>query len=116
MLIGQLSKETGISRDTLRFYEKEGLIRSSLRENGYRDYASAVVEELKLIQLAKTLGFSLKEIKSLKVALLKGELSREKVRSQLEKKLLWIEQQSQGLKMMKKLILEKLNNCDTPIC
>ncbi|WP_374033685.1 MerR family transcriptional regulator [Bdellovibrio bacteriovorus] len=116
MLIGQLSKETGISRDTLRFYEKEGLIRGSLRENGYKDYSSAVVEELKLIQLAKTLGFSLKEIKSLKVALLKGELSREKVRSQLEKKLLWIEQQSQGLKKMKKLILEKLNNCDSPIC
>ena len=37
MLIGQLATATGISRDTLRFYEQQGLIRARRRENGYRD-------------------------------------------------------------------------------
>jgi MerR family copper efflux transcriptional regulator len=39
MKIGELASATGLSRDTLRFYEKRGLLLPRRRDNGYRDYA-----------------------------------------------------------------------------
>ncbi|WP_257588478.1 MerR family DNA-binding transcriptional regulator [Leptospira sp. id769339] len=45
MLIGEIVKKTGISRDTIRFYEKEGLFRNCLiirRDNNYKEYSSDV--------------------------------------------------------------------------
>lgn len=62
MLIGQLATATGISRDTLRFYEQQGLIRARRRENGYRDYPDEAVLLLTYIRTAQGLGFTLTEI------------------------------------------------------
>ncbi len=63
MRIGELAKRSGLSRDTLRFYEKTGLLRP-LRDsgNGYRDYGEHSLAQLELVQLCKSLGFSLDEI------------------------------------------------------
>lgn len=46
MRIGELSCATGLSRDTLRFYEKRGLLRSRRLANGYRDYPREAVQWL----------------------------------------------------------------------
>ncbi|MFS4457912.1 MerR family transcriptional regulator [Bdellovibrio sp. HCB2-146] len=116
MLIGELSQKTGLSRDTLRFYEKEGLIRGSVQDNGYRRYSELILEQIQLIHLAKTLGFSLKEIKSIKAAMESKQLTQANVRKMLEDKLEWIERQMKDLKTMKKLIQSKLDHCDNPIC
>jgi DNA-binding transcriptional MerR regulator len=64
MLIGELSKRTGFSHDTIRFYEKKGLIkvdRKSRRENNYKEYPEVVYEQLVLIKTVKDLGFTLRE-------------------------------------------------------
>jgi len=68
MLIGEIVKKTGISRDTIRFYEKEGLFENCLiirRENNYKEYSSDVLEQLRLIHTLRKLNFSLSEINSL---------------------------------------------------
>jgi DNA-binding transcriptional MerR regulator len=62
MRIRQLSDLTGASRDTLRFYEKRGLIHAARRNNGYRDYADETVDLVGFIRTAQRLGFSLNEI------------------------------------------------------
>jgi len=65
MLIGELSKRTGFSHDTIRFYEKKGLIdvkRKERRDNNYKEYSEAVYERLVLIKTIKGLGFTLNEI------------------------------------------------------
>ncbi|MET1079967.1 MAG: MerR family transcriptional regulator [Pseudomonas sp.] len=62
MRIGALATATGLSRDTLRFYEQRGLIDSTRSDNGYRQYAAATVELLGYIRTAQQLGFSLAEI------------------------------------------------------
>lgn len=62
MKIGELALATGISRDTLRFYEKRGLIRAVRGVNGYRRYAAETVQLVGYIRLAQRLGFSLAEI------------------------------------------------------
>lgn len=62
MRIGQLAERTGVSRDTLRFYEKRGLIRSIRRPNGYRHFPEETQALLSFILTARTLGFTLAEI------------------------------------------------------
>lgn len=63
MRIGELATRAGLSRDTLRFYEKTGLLRPERdTANGYRHYGEHSLAQLELIQLCKSLGFSLEEI------------------------------------------------------
>lgn len=68
MLIGELSKKTGLSKDTLRFYEKKGLLESKARQVGtrtYMEFSPETVERIALITQGKFLGFTLNEIKHL---------------------------------------------------
>ncbi len=62
MRIGSLAAATGVSCDTLRFYEKRGLIRATRSENGYRLYAPETAQLVGYIRAAQKLGFSLAEI------------------------------------------------------
>jgi len=65
---GQLAKATAINKETLRYYEKEGLIPDPPRsENGYRNYPIDSIKKISFIKQAQNLGFSLKEIKELMV-------------------------------------------------
>lgn len=62
--IGDVAKASGIGIETLRFYEKSGLLDSPSRtESGYRIYDSDVLARLDFIKRAQVLGFSLDEIK-----------------------------------------------------
>ena len=62
MLIGELATAAGISRETLRFYEQQGLIRARRLGNGYRDYPAEVLMLVNYIRTAQQLGFTLAEI------------------------------------------------------
>lgn len=65
-LIGELSKRSGVSADTLRFYEKNGLLIPSGRsESGYRLYREDDLAQIHFILNAKSVGLSLDEIKEL---------------------------------------------------
>ena len=64
--IGKLAKELDINIETIRFYEKKGLISQPIKpENGYRLYSISIADKLRFIAKAKALGFTLKEISSL---------------------------------------------------
>lgn len=65
MLISELSQKTGFSKDTIRFYEKTGLLNSNNKraENNYRNYDNEAVSRLEFIRHGKALGFTLREIK-----------------------------------------------------
>jgi DNA-binding transcriptional MerR regulator len=65
MLIGELVKRSGFTKDAIRFYEKRGLInlnRKQRRENNYKEYPEQVLERLMLIKTIKGFGFTLAEI------------------------------------------------------
>ncbi|MEE1797639.1 MerR family transcriptional regulator [Streptomyces sp. JV176] len=62
MRIGELAAQTGTTRDTIRFYEKVGLIAGRRLANGYRDFPPEAVAWLHYVRTAQTLGFSLAEI------------------------------------------------------
>ena len=65
MRIGELAKRTSISRDTIRFYEKKGLI-ASLSEpsptNNYRDYPESTILTLDLIKEARAAGMTIADL------------------------------------------------------
>jgi len=68
MQIGQAAESTGLSIDTIRFYEKQGLVHAPQRSSGgYRVYDEWDVERLRFIGRAQNLGFSLQEIRELLV-------------------------------------------------
>ena len=65
MLIGEIAKRSGLSKDTLRHYEALGLIHSTSRQAGsrvYRDYDARTLERLSLVAFAKLLGLRLREM------------------------------------------------------
>ena len=64
LLIGQLAASAGVKRDSVRFYERNGLLPKPARSaNGYRAYDEAAVTQLRFIKKAQSLGFSLDEVK-----------------------------------------------------
>jgi MerR family copper efflux transcriptional regulator len=66
MRIGELARSGGVTVDTIRYYERIGVIPEARRSsNGYRDYAPEVRNRLRIIRNAVTLGFPLKEITKL---------------------------------------------------
>lgn len=66
LTIGRVAKAAGVGVETVRFYERRGLIARPRRPlNGFRSYDRAAVERLQFIRQAKALGFSLREVKAL---------------------------------------------------
>src|SRR5438445_10622353 len=66
LTIGQLARRAGVGIETVRFYERQGLLEEPARkESGYRQYQEDVVARLRFIKRAKELGFSLREIMEL---------------------------------------------------
>jgi MerR family copper efflux transcriptional regulator len=64
--IGAVAKRAGVAIDTIRYYEREGLLpEPARRPSGYRSYGEGTVAQLRFIRRAKTLGFTLEEIREL---------------------------------------------------
>jgi len=64
--IGELVKQLNINKETIRYYERIGLISETTRDkNGYRIYTKEDMEKIKFILIVKNFGFSLKEISTL---------------------------------------------------
>jgi MerR family copper efflux transcriptional regulator len=114
MKIGELSQLTGMSKDTIRFYEKIGLLPKAKRQdNGYREYSSLLVDQIKLLNHAKSLGFSLAEIKELSLLFKAKKLNKKKMADFLSKKEKEIDEKIKQLKLFKKEIKHTLGGfCD----
>ena len=108
MLINELSKRTGITAHTIRFYEKSGLIKGkrneSVTSNNYYHYDEDTVEKLELIRDAKSVGFTIHEISQLIDAWYNNKMTVTEKLSILDEKLLSIDERIKQLKGMKKLI------------
>jgi len=108
MLINELSKRTGITAHTIRFYEKSGLIKGkrdeSIKTNKYFHYDDETVEKLELVRDAKSVGFTISEIAQLLDAWYNNEMTISEKIGVLEEKLLSIDERIKQLQEMKKMI------------
>ena len=88
MNISQLAKAVGVSTDTVRYYEKQGLISAPQRQaNGYRRYTDTHVDLVRFVRGAQALGFSLAEIRAILPQVVQGTLGRTEIEQQLKAKM-----------------------------
>lgn len=108
MRIGNLAQAAGVSCDTLRFYEKQGLIRSTRAGNGYRLYAPETAQLVTYIRTAQKLGFSLVEIGKSMPAIWSAPDPDAAVAELLTEKVKVIDERIAELKHLKKELLERV--------
>jgi MerR family copper efflux transcriptional regulator len=110
MLINELSKKTGISTHTIRFYEKSGLIEGkrdeSIKSNNYFHYDDTTVEKLEFISDAKSVGFTIKEIGQIIDAWYNKKYTKKQKLEILDDKLIALNQKMKEIKEMKKHVLQ----------
>lgn len=106
--IGKVARLSGVSIDTIRFYERNGLIPDPpRRESGYRDYPGEIVFRLKFIKNAKELGFTLGEIRDLLGLRTTKDTNCESVQKMAEDKIHGVKEKIQNLLRIQ-FALEKL--------
>jgi MerR family transcriptional regulator, copper efflux regulator len=109
---GELAKQAHVNVETLRYYEREGLLPTPERSaSGYRLYQDADVKRVSFIKKAQTLGFTLTEIKTLLALTGDGHQTAGNVKTLTEQKITLIEEKIQALLTMKATLLELVEAC-----
>ena len=112
MWISQTAKEAGVNAQTLRYYERRGLLpRPPRRGSGYREYPADAVRIVRFIKKAQELGFSLDEIEELVRlrGVRRGE--RHRVRAIAERKIADIDQKIARLQSMRGALDQLVDAC-----
>lgn len=111
--IGQVARLSGVGVETVRFYEREGLLEKPVRRiSGYRQYAEEAVKQIRFIKRTQQLGFSLKEIRELLTLRVDTETSCEQVKERTAAKLTEVEQKMAELQRMRQALLQVASLCD----
>lgn len=108
LTIGRVARSAGLAIDTVRYYEREGLLEKPARTaSGYRHYRPDAVARLRFIRQAKDLGFTLSEIRELLTLKVAPGKSCADVRARARLKIADVEQRIAQLDRMRRA-LEKL--------
>ena len=111
--IGEVSKQSGIGIEALRFYEKSGLLdKPSRTYSGYRVYDADVLERLAFIKRAQVLGFSLEEIRQIIADARKGESPCDEVREIVRQRLEELDERLREMRRYRKELAETLEEWD----
>ena len=111
MTIGQLAKQSGVGVETIRFYQRKGLLEKPRPISGFRKYSDFEVKKIKFIKKSQCLGFSLENIKDL---LRISDCTYENsflIREACQKKILEIDEKINDLKEMKKSLVNFSESC-----
>ena len=111
--IGQIAQLADVNIETVRYYEREGLIpEPPRRPSGYRQYSLDYVQRIKFIKHAQYLGFSLKEITDLLALRIEPDTACEDVKQQTEVKIANIAAKIHTLQQMQLVLTELVTACD----
>jgi MerR family transcriptional regulator, copper efflux regulator len=112
LTIGEVAKQAHVRIETLRYYERTGLVASPLRsESNYRLYPQETVRRVQFIKRAQELGFSLKEIMALLALRATPETPCADIRSRALDKITAIEEKIQTLNAMKHALAKLVEEC-----
>lgn len=110
--IGAIALQAGIGIDTIRYYERAGLLPEPRRRaSGYRDYGPDTVERLRFIRRAKDLGFTLDEIRELLALSNDRERGVESVKRRAETRLGEVERRIRELQRVKRGLRQLIDAC-----
>jgi len=112
MTVGKLAKAAGLNIETIRYYERRGLLpEPSRRASGYRLYSQEDLRRLRFILRAKELGFSLREIQELLDLRVDAKTNCDEVREQTEVKIGNIERKIADLERMREVLVKLAAAC-----
>ncbi len=110
--IGRLAELSGVSIDTVRYYEREGLLpKPTRRPSGYREYGPDDVERLRFVRRAKELGFTLTEIAELLSLTADRHADMQGVKRKAEERLEQVEAKIAELRRVKRGLTELIAAC-----
>lgn len=117
MKIGQVAEEAGVSVDTVRFYERRGVLPAPDRTpSGYRTYTPAAVLRIRLARRLQTLGLTLDEVIDALHATDRGDVTCASERWRLETVLDRIDAKIAELRSVRRDVVRVLAHCDRDEC
>jgi len=112
LTISRLARLGGVNLETVRYYEREGLLpRPPRTRSGYRIFPNDAARRLRFIKRAQQLGFSLTEIRELLTLRVKPGTKRDLIRARAETKIAAIEQKIKTLTAMKQSLAQLTTQC-----
>ena len=115
MLIGEVARRAGVSRDTVRLYTRLGLVTCRQRpagSRGYADYDENVADLIRNIKVAQSIGFTLAELGPIAAAYVAGRLDDDQQRALLRAKLADVENKRRQLGQVARFLRSKLKDLD----
>ncbi len=114
MRIGEVAKRSDVGIETIRYYERKGLLADpERRPSGYRQYDESVVARLQFIRRTKELGFTLAEISDFLGLWFDANTRCEHVRARAGQKITDIEAKVRELQKMKRSLKKVISECET---
>jgi MerR family transcriptional regulator, copper efflux regulator len=113
MLIGEVARQAGVSRDTVRLYTRLGLVPCQSRQAGsrlYADYDESAVTLIEGIKTAQSIGFTLAELGPIAAAYIAGSLDDRQQRKLLAAKLDQIDDKRRQLDQLSEFLHAKLDD------
>jgi MerR family mercuric resistance operon transcriptional regulator len=112
LTVGQLAKKANVNLETIRYYERRGLIPEPPRsQSGYRQYSADDLQRTKFIKRAQALGFTLKEISELLSLRVEPGTSCREVKARVQAKIVDVEKRIADLERMQAALLRLSNRC-----
>lgn len=112
LTIGKLARENGVNVETIRFYERRGLIDQPQKPTaGYRRYPAEAGARVRFIRNAKDLGFSLREIRELMALAGPSRVDRRGMRAKAEAKIAEIDAKVEGLLSLRRELSALVEVC-----
>lgn len=113
LTIGRLAREAGVNLETVRYYERRGLLPSPPRSaSGYRLFPPDAARRLRFIRRAQDLGFSLTEIRELLSLRVSATARSTDIRKRAKAKIADIEAKIRSLDSMKRTLRKLTNACE----
>lgn len=110
--IGKLADQAGVGIETVRFYERRGLIKKPSIKEGFRKYTEEDARRIRFIKRAQALGFTLKEIKGLLELPSNPRFTCSDVKRRTEAKMKEVEEKIRDLKRMQKSLKNLCDACE----
>lgn len=112
--VGQASRESGIGIETIRYYEKEGIIPSIGRgANGRRQFSKSDISRLKFIKRFRSLGFSIPDIRNLQELAFSNDNNCERASSIGQRNLEVVRAKISELQEIERVLVELVQQCET---